>query len=103
MTDEWHDACATDDIDDEDLITMDVAGSQVALYNTPEGFFATQAMCTHEEESLDGGLVMEGVIECPRHQGRFCVRSGKALSAPATVDLKIYEVKVENNRIFVRI
>lgn len=103
MSEEWHDACATGDIDDEDLITLDVAGEHVAIYNTPEGFFATHAMCTHEDESLGDGLVMDGVIECPLHQGRFCVRTGKALSAPATVDLKTYESKIENGRVFIRI
>ena len=103
MSEEWRDACAIDDIDEEDLITVDVAGSHLAVYNTPEGVFATQALCTHEDESLDGGLVMDGVIECPLHQGRFCVKSGKALSAPATVDLKIFQVKIENGRVFVRI
>ena len=103
MSGDWHDACATGDIDDEDLITLKVAGEYVAIYNTPEGFFVTHAMCTHEEEPLGDGLVMDGVIECPLHQGRFCVRTGKALSAPATVDLKTYKSKVENGRVFIQI
>ena len=101
MNEGWHDVCTTGEIDDEDLITLDVAGEHVAIYNTPEGFFATQGMCTHENESLGDGLVMDGVIECPLHQGRFCVQSGKALSAPVTVDLKTYEIKIENDRIFI--
>ena len=103
MTQQWHDVCATDHVDDEDLITMDVAGNFLAIYNTPEGFFATDGLCTHEDELLDGGLVMDGVIECPLHQGRFCVRTGKALSAPATTDLRTYETYIENGRVLVKL
>ncbi len=103
MTQQWHDACATGDIDDEDLTTLDVGGKFLAIYNTPEGFFATDGMCTHEDESLGDGLVMDGVIECPLHQGRFCVRTGKALSAPAVEDLCTYETRVENGRVLVKV
>ena len=52
---------------------------------------------------LADGLVMDDVIECPLHQGRFDIRTGKALSAPVCVDLKTYETKVENDRVFVRL
>ncbi len=46
---------------------------------------------------------MDGVIECPFHQGRFCVRTGKALISPAVEDLKTYETRVENGRVFIRV
>ena len=39
-------------------------------------------------------------IECPLHQGRFDVRSGKALSAPVCVDLRTWPLKIENGEIF---
>ena len=100
---QWIDACATDDIDEEDLITWQHDGHTYAIYNTEKGFFATDGMCTHEEQSLADGLVIDCVIECPLHGGRFDVCTGKALSAPVSVDLKTYEVKVENGRIFVNI
>jgi 3-phenylpropionate/trans-cinnamate dioxygenase ferredoxin subunit len=38
---------------------------------------------------------MDFVIECPKHNGRFDYRNGKALNAPACVNLKTYPVKVE--------
>lgn len=103
MTEQWLDACATDGIDEEDLITLNLGGKFLAVYNTPEGFFATDGMCTHEDEPLGDGLVMDGVIECPLHQGRFCVRTGKALSAPAVSDLRTYETRVENGRVLVKV
>jgi nitrite reductase/ring-hydroxylating ferredoxin subunit len=44
--------------------------------------------------------VIDNVIECPLHQGRFDVRSGKALSAPVCVDLKTYPVVIKDGRVY---
>lgn len=100
---QWIDACAAIDIDQEDLIAWHYGTRQVAIYNTEKGFFATDLMCTHEDESLEGGIVIDCVIECPLHGGRFNICNGKALSAPVYQDLKTYPVKVENGRILIGI
>ncbi|MGB0504585.1 MAG: non-heme iron oxygenase ferredoxin subunit [Pikeienuella sp.] len=100
---DWIHACATDDIDEEDLIRWDHNGRTFAIYNTDDGFFATDGMCTHEEQSLDEGMVVDDVIECPLHGGRFKIATGKALSAPVCVDLKTYPVKVEGAQIYIQI
>ncbi|MEM7068453.1 MAG: non-heme iron oxygenase ferredoxin subunit [Pseudomonadota bacterium] len=97
----WIEACATDEIDEEDLISWEHEGHAYAIYNTPKGFFASDVMCTHEEQSLEDGLVIDCVIECPLHGGRFDICSGKALSAPVNEDLKTYPVKVEDGMVFV--
>lgn len=60
-------------------------------------------MCTHEEQSLEDGLVIDCVIECPLHGGRFDICSGKALSAPVYDDLQTYPVEVRGERVFVRV
>ena len=100
---QWIDACATTDIDVEYLIAWEYNGQKIAIYNTEKGFFATDLMCTHEEESLEDGLVIDCVIECPLHGCRFDICTGKAISAPVYIVLKTYPVKEENGRIFVQI
>jgi 3-phenylpropionate/trans-cinnamate dioxygenase ferredoxin subunit len=99
----WIRACAANEIDEEDLIRFDHDGLTVCIYNTEKGFYATDGHCTHEEQHLEDGMVIGTVIECPLHQGRFDIPTGKALSAPVCVDLKTYPVKVENGDIFIRI
>lgn len=101
MTDNWVRACATDDIDDEDVLRFDHADKTFCIYNTPEGFFATDGYCTHEEEHLENGIVIDCVIECPLHQGRFDVRNGKALSAPVCVDLRTWPTRVDNGDVYI--
>ena len=98
----WIDACATDEIDEEDLISWEHDGRKIAIYNTEKGFFATDLMCTHEEQSLEDGLVIDCVSECPLHGGRFDICSGKALSAPVYEDLRTYPVEIRDGRVFVQ-
>ena len=101
---EWIDACATDDIDEEDVIRFDHGGRTFAIYRSPdEEFFATDGICTHEHAVLADGLVMDDIIECPKHNGRFNYKTGEAKGAPVCVNLSTYPVKVEGGRVFVRI
>ena len=101
---QWVDACAVDDIDEEDLIRFDHGGKTYAIYRSlRDEYFATDGICTHEHAVLADGLVMDYVVECPKHNGRFDYRTGEALAAPACVDLQTYEVRVENGRVMVAI
>ena len=100
---DWIRVCACEEIDEEDLIGWEHEGHKYAIYNTEQGFFATDGLCTHEAQGLEDGLVIGTVIECPLHQGRFDIVSGKALSAPVCVDLKTYPVKVEDGQVFIRV
>lgn len=101
---EWIDACATDDIDEEDLIRFDHGGRTFAIYRSPDDeFFCTDGLCTHEQVHLADGLVMDHVIECPKHNGQFDYRTGKALRAPVCENLATYPVKVENGRVLIAI
>lgn len=102
MSDNWVEVCAADEIDEEDVIRFDHAGRTFAIYRSPEDtFHATDGLCTHERIHLADGLVMDDVIECPKHNGRFNYKSGEALGAPVCVDLKTYPVKVEGGAVFI--
>ena len=100
---EWHVVCAVDEIDEEDVVGFNHGDKSYAVYNTEKGFFATDGICTHEHQELADGLVIGTVIECPLHQGRFEITSGKALGAPVCIDLKTYRVKVEDNEILIEL
>lgn len=101
---QWIDACATDDIDTEDLIRFDHAGATYAIYLSPEGdFYATAGLCTHENIHLADGLVMDHRIECPKHNGQFDYRTGEAMRAPVCVNLKTYPVRVADGRVMIEV
>ena len=96
------DACALEEIEEEDLIRFDHAGKTYAIYRMlGEEVFCSDGLCTHEQVPLEDGLVMDYVIECPRHNGRFDIRSGAALNPPACINLTTYPARVENGRVIV--
>ena len=101
---EWIRACTKTDIEREDLIRFDHAGSTYAIYHAPDGqFYATAGRCTHEDVHLCDGLVMGHLIECPKHNGQFDYRTGEAKRAPACVNLRAFSVKVEHALVFIQV
>jgi 3-phenylpropionate/trans-cinnamate dioxygenase ferredoxin subunit len=97
---EWVEACKQGDVELEDVIRFDHGGRTYAVFRSPEDeYFVTDGLCTHEKVHLADGLVMDDIIECPKHNGRFSYRTGEAKGAPVCVDLKTYPVKVENGSV----
>ena len=66
-------------------------------------YFATDGLCTHEQVHLADGLVMDEIIECPKHNGRFNYKTGEATGAPVCINLKTYPVKVEAGKVLVQL
>ena len=83
---------------------VDHDGRTFAIYRSPEDtFHATDGLCTHEKIHLADGLVMDDIIECPKHNGRFSYKTGEARGAPVCIDLKTYPVKVEGDDVFLEV
>jgi 3-phenylpropionate/trans-cinnamate dioxygenase ferredoxin subunit len=100
---QWIAAGAFDDIDNEDVKRFDHDGRTYAVYRIDDRVYASDGLCTHEQADLSWGFVQEHVIECPKHNGRFDIRDGRPLRAPACVALKTYLAKVEGGQIFIEI
>jgi 3-phenylpropionate/trans-cinnamate dioxygenase ferredoxin component len=100
---EWIPTVDFDDIDDEDVVRFDHGGKTFAIYRVEDKAYASDGLCTHEHVHLCDGLVMEHVIECPKHNGRFDVRDGRPLGAPVCVALKTYPAKVEGGKVLIEI
>ena len=101
---DWIDVCAADEIDAEDVIRFDHGGRTFAIYRSPtDAYFCTDGLCTHEHAHLADGLVMDHVIECPKHNGRFDYRTGEATRVPACVDLRTYPVRLEGGRVLIEV
>lgn len=92
---DWIEVCAVDEVDSDDVIGFSTGGQDYAVYRSPDDrFFATDGHCTHGQVLLCDGLVMDGAIECPKHNGRFDYATGAAIGTPATVDLRTYPTRV---------
>jgi 3-phenylpropionate/trans-cinnamate dioxygenase ferredoxin component len=99
---QWIKACDAEDVANEDVARFDHAGKTYAIFRSPDDkYYATDGLCTHEKIHLADGLVMDNIIECPKHNGRFDYTNGAAMGAPVCVNLKTYAVKVEGGDVFI--
>jgi len=74
-------------------------GCAYAVYNVDGAFYVTQDECTHGPGYLSEGYIMGEEIECPFHQGRFHIPSGRATCAPATEPIKCWKVSVVDGKV----
>lgn len=98
----WIDALALDDIDADDLTRFDHGGKTYAVYRTADdAVFCTDGLCTHQQVHLSGGLLIGFEIECPKHNGRFDIRTGEAKCRPVSRPLATWPTRVEAGRIWI--
>ena len=103
MAENWIDAGAVDSVPEGDVIGVNVAGKDIALYEVEGEIFATDNLCTHGAARMSDGFLEGREIECPLHQGRCDVCSGKALCAPLTENIRTYPVRIENLRVMLKL
>ncbi|HVL56310.1 MAG TPA: non-heme iron oxygenase ferredoxin subunit [Burkholderiaceae bacterium] len=97
----WIRAIAVGDVPEDDVVGVTLQGRPIAVYNLGGRFYATANVCTHQHACLSDGFVIDDVIECPLHQGRFHIPTGRAKGAPVHVDLRTYPVRVEEGIVLI--
>ncbi|SFB89543.1 3-phenylpropionate/trans-cinnamate dioxygenase ferredoxin subunit [Polaromonas sp. OV174] len=103
MVEEWLDAGPETDVEEDCPVAVVVDGREVALFRVGQEVFATDNLCTHGNARLCDGYQEGREIECPLHQGRFDVSTGKALCAPLTMDVAVYPVRLIDGRIHISV
>jgi naphthalene 1,2-dioxygenase system ferredoxin subunit len=103
MSDQWTDAYDLEFLVPGDVTAVIVGDKELALYEVDGEVYASDNRCTHGDALLSDGFLEGNQIECPFHQGRFDVCTGKALCAPLTKDIRVYPVRIENKRILVKL
>lgn len=74
-----------------------VGALPIAIFNQDGEFFAIGDTCSHEDYSLAEGEVEDGcTVECALHGARFDLRTGAALSLPATLPVGTFSAWVED-------
>ncbi|MDQ0190598.1 3-phenylpropionate/trans-cinnamate dioxygenase ferredoxin subunit [Alicyclobacillus cycloheptanicus] len=73
----------------------------IALYHLEDGFYATSDLCTHADYHLTRGTLYRGVVTCPRHGGKFDVRTGAAVAFPCVMPVETYAVDVRGDEVYI--
>lgn len=90
------------DIPDPGRMVVEVDDQLVVILHVGGEVFAIDDVCTHDGGPLGEGELDDHTIACPRHGAKFDIRTGAALTMPATRPTKVHEVKVEGGEIFVK-
>ena len=87
-----------------DALRFDHARKTYAVYRDLHGqLYATDGVCTHGNTHLSEGLVIQNMIECPKHNGRFRLPDGSPARAPICRGLATYPVEVAGDRIRINV
>lgn len=98
----WVDALSVDELRADDVVGATAGGRAVAIYSVGGEVYASDDRCTHGNARLCDGFLEGHEIECPLHQGRFDVRDGRALCAPVADPVRVYPVRLEGGRVWLR-
>lgn len=74
-----------------------VRETRVAVFRTPDAWFAMDDVCPHAQAPLSDGWIEDGCVVCPWHGAKFGLQSGAAMSPPATSGVRVFRLRVEND------
>jgi nitrite reductase/ring-hydroxylating ferredoxin subunit len=98
----WHRVAALSDLREGEAFPARLGDIAIALYRIDDKIHAIDDLCTHEFALLSQGFLEDCTIECPLHAARFDIATGRCLAGPAMQDLRVYQVRVEREEIYVR-
>jgi 3-phenylpropionate/trans-cinnamate dioxygenase ferredoxin subunit len=78
---------------------VEIDGQLIVVFNIAGVLYAIEDICSHDDGPLGEGDLENYQIKCPRHGANFDVRTGKALTLPAIVDIPAYPVRVSDGEI----
>jgi 3-phenylpropionate/trans-cinnamate dioxygenase ferredoxin component len=88
-----------DQLPEGERIFIEAAGRSIVIFNLAGKLFAIADVCSHDNGPVGDGEIEECEIICPRHGARFDIRTGKATSLPAIVDIPAYPLRVVDGMI----
>ncbi|HEU5438340.1 MAG TPA: DUF2231 domain-containing protein [Ktedonobacterales bacterium] len=81
------------------LYRVTVGGVPVVLVKLGDSYAALAATCTHAGGPLDEGELQGTRVQCPWHGSRFDLRTGAAVTGPASMGQPRYDVRVRDGQI----
>ena len=90
--------------------TVKVGDKQIAVFNfTTRGeWYATDNECPHKKQMILGrGMIGtdkgEPKVACPYHKKTFSLENGSCLSDPGEYCINVHQVKVEQQKVYLKV
>lgn len=84
-----------------ETLRVEVDGQVMAIARIEGRVYAFQEFCTHRYGPLSEGALRGCEVQCPWHNSRFDVRTGKVTQGPAKVELKTWPAEVRDGKVWV--
>lgn len=85
------------------MFSFDYNEKRLLITNLNGTIYATDRTCTHEEADLSTGFLSAEGVRCPLHLSVFNLENGNPQNPPAEKSLKTYNVKIDQNEIYVEV
>ncbi|MGM0517156.1 MAG: Rieske (2Fe-2S) protein [Pseudomonadota bacterium] len=101
LDENWIRVCETRELAPGEHRVVEGPDDDILVVNADGVILAVIDECSHQELPISDGPIDGDIITCPWHNAEFCLRDGEALSAPAYEPIDCYDVRVENDTIYV--
>jgi nitrite reductase/ring-hydroxylating ferredoxin subunit len=93
----------THDLAEGRMVAVMVGDIEILLARVQGQYYAVSNVCSHADAWLDQGELrpVTWEVQCPLHQGRFDLRTGRPTMGPANQPVQVYAVRVEGEDILV--
>jgi 3-phenylpropionate/trans-cinnamate dioxygenase ferredoxin subunit len=95
----WAPVCDDSDLAAGQMRRVHLAGCDVLLCRTTEGWHALDLNCPHAEQPMDEGRLRGNRLTCPLHGASFDVRTGESLGRPVTGPIGVHAVRLRDGRV----
>ena len=91
------------DMKDKEIRSAEIKNKKMVFIRDGEAVYALEDRCSHDNSEFDGGQIIDGNLECPRHGAWFDYKTGGVTGMPAVVGIKKFPTKVQAGVVFVEI
>ena len=93
-----------EDIDKGSVENFEYEEVDYAIFHLESGFFATQGHCNCQDQAFISEANVEGEeLECASCSNIYSIVSGDCISNPEDYPIKIYDISVEDDNIFLNL
>lgn len=80
-----------------------VGDGSAVVFRVGDDIRVFSSRCLHQDSSLDGGWIRDGVLSCPLHFWRYDIADGGHIGTSAPVGLEQYPVTIVDGHGFVEL
>lgn len=85
------------DLKNDQIVTYFIDDREIMIAKIQEEIFAVDNICSHAEEQLCNGSLINDEIECPGHGARFNLQTGNPTAGPAILPIDTFNLKISTD------